>query len=255
MQNQQIICGRHAVREVAYTPGLRQPPHWHAEAGMTLVLGGSIRECVGAREEFGSALSVVVKPAGVRHADAIGQSGARTLQILFDPLVTDCPPYRAVTEGWRWLHAQPVAAAMLALLRAVRAAAAPHVLQDLVTDAVAAIEPQSALTGTPPSWLRRIREAIDDEPESSVTLGELARCAGLHAVSLARAFRRHYGRTLTDYRRAARLRRAAAAIAGSDRTLSRIAYEAGFSDHPHLSREFQLAAGLSPSEFRKITRG
>jgi AraC-like DNA-binding protein len=222
---------------------------------MTLVLSGDIRENVVWAEEFASALSVVVKPADVRHANEIGPRGAHTLQILFDPAHTSCHAYAPVNDRWRWLHAQPAAAALLAVLRGLRSDAHPGLLQDQVTEAVAAVAGDPLCTGAPPVWLRRIREAVDDNPQSVITVGELARAADLHAVSLSRAFRRHYGCSLTEYRRAVRLRRAAAAIESSRSTFSRIAYEAGFADHSHLTRTFQSIAGLNPTEFRKLAQG
>jgi AraC-like DNA-binding protein len=44
-------------------------------------------------------------------------------------------------------------------------------------------------------------------------------------------------------------------IEGSCHAISRIAYEAGYADHPHLCREFRTAAGMSPTAFRKLARG
>jgi AraC family transcriptional regulator len=250
-----LDAGSVRLREIAYAPGLRQPRHTHDEASLTLVLGGDVRETVGAREEVGSALSVVFKPAGVEHANDVGRRGARTLQIVFPAGVPAELGLRPRDASWRWLHAGPPARPLLRLLALARGNDRNALaMGDVVLDALAALLPDPrAHSGGPPRWLERVREELHDEPLHARTARELAADAGAHPVTLSRAFRRHYGCTLTEYRRRARLRRAAGAIEGSRATLSRVAHDAGFADHPHLCREFRAATGLSPSRFRTLT--
>lgn len=252
-----ITTDSFVLREVTYGPSIRQEPHAHSNASLTLLLAGSIRETAGSREEFGSALSVVVKPAGLVHADEVGTHGARTLQIVFDETAVSC-----LTEGgsglgyWRWLHVATAAQGMLNLLRLLRCSStAPEaLLHEGVLETIAMLGPESRSGGEPPRWLRIVREALDDQPHLSPRVDELAVLVGTHPVSLSRAFRRHYGCTITAYRQRERLRRAAAAINGDSHDISRIAHESGFSDHPHLCREFRGATGMTPTEFRALAR-
>lgn len=246
--------GPFRVREIGYAPGYRQPPHSHSVASVTLVLSGAIRESSSCREEVGSALSVVVKPAGVVHSDEVGPGGARTLQIAFDEsCIGQLVDGAGELAEWRWHHGRRVAAAMLALLRMVRASSA-DALEDSIVDALAALPDDPPLPGEPPLWVRRAREALDDDLHRNPPVRELARVVGAHPVSLSRAFRRHYGCTLTEYRRRERIRRAAASIAGTGASLTRIAHDAGYADHPHLCRDFRDVAGLSPSRFRTLAQ-
>jgi AraC family transcriptional regulator len=78
--------------------------------------------------------------------------------------------------------------------------------------------------------------------------------AGVHPVSLARAFRHHYGCTVGEYIRRLRIRYACDRLLGSDDSLVEIAYAAGFSHQAHLSRTFKRTLGLSPSQFRRLRR-
>jgi AraC family transcriptional regulator len=251
---QAISCGPFRAREIAYAPGLRQRQHSHPLTGVTLVLAGAIRESASSREEVGSALSVVVKPAGLEHADDVGPHGARTLQLAFDPSsLGDLAEQAGDLDRWRWLHGRPVAAALLTLLRLLRGSSS-CLAEDAIVDALAAVPDDPPLTGEPPAWLRIAREALDDDLHRSPPVRDLARAAGTHPVSLSRAFRRHFGCTITEYRRRERLRRAASAIAGTRESLSRVAHSAGYADHPHLCREFRVAMGLSPSDFRDLSR-
>jgi AraC family transcriptional regulator len=234
---------------------MRQPPHDHDHFGMTVVLAGEIRESTRWGDEIGSAFSVVVKPAGVTHADEIGPHGANTVQVAFDAATAEGLGARASIERWRWLHGGPGAAPLLQLARAlVHGTPNEDDLEDRAFEAITNIAQPAPALADAPVWLGRVKEALDDQPEAGVTVRELASMAGVHPVSVSRSFRRHYGHTITEYRRRARLRRAAASIARSRVSLSRSAHEAGYADHAHLCREFRRALGLTPSEFRAVLR-
>ncbi|MEX0894096.1 MAG: AraC family transcriptional regulator, partial [Gemmatimonadota bacterium] len=109
--------------------------------------------------------------------------------------------------------------------------------------------------GGAPGWLRRVREELDDRPTETVRVRDVAVDAGVHPVSLARAFRRHFGVSITTYRKRQRLQRAAHAAAGSAAPLGRIAHASGYADQAHFCREFRRAAGITPSGFRRLVGG
>lgn len=246
-------AGPFRIRRIDYPPGLRQSSHHHESFGLTVVLAGRIRETTRSGEETGSPLSVVVKPAGVTHADEIGPGGASTLQVAFDPETAAGLEAAGPLDRWRWLHTGPPVGPLLRLARMLgRRTTAPEDLEETAVEALASVGDDEPPGGDPPAWLARVREALDDELTTGVTVQSLARRAGVHPVSLSRAFRRHYGRTITEYRRRARLRRAAASISSSPSSLSTIAHRVGYSDHPHLCREFRRETGLTPSQFRRI---
>ncbi len=254
-----LAAGPFRVREMLYAPGVRQRTHTHPCAGVTLVLAGAIREEAAGTDEIGSALSLVVKPADFPHADLVGPRGARTLQIALvdgaDAAAWPSVPRDDTHLGrWRWLHARPAASAMFSLFRLVRSGASADALCEGIVETLSALPEDAPLSGRPPAWLRRAREALDDATAKSASVAELARDVGAHPVSLSRAFRRHYRCSVTEYRRRQRLQRAAAAIESSAHDLSRIAQDAGYADHPHLCREFRSAAGVSPSRFRALVR-
>lgn len=251
------LAGPFRIRRIDYPPGLRQPRHSHDAAGMTVILAGDIRERTTSGEATGSALSVVVKPAGVEHADEVGPRGARTLQVAILPeTAEELSEGGAALDRWRWLHGPPASAPLLGLARALRLGEARgRGLEDRVLEAVAALGVEEMpRAGAPPAWLVRVREALDDELEAGIGVRELAQRAGAHPVSVSRAFRRHYGITVTEYRRRERVRRAAARMAASSLSLSRIGHGTGHADHPHLCREFKRLTGLTPSQFRGLAR-
>ncbi|MGH7477886.1 MAG: AraC family transcriptional regulator [Longimicrobiales bacterium] len=248
-----VAAGPFRLREIRYPAGLRQPRHAHDACGITLVVAGVIRERAGSTEEIASALSIVVKPAGVEHSDDMGPRGARTLQIAFEPDWARRFEEGGVDIGqWRWLHGRCAAAGFLAVLRSLSGTSALE-LEDLVLEAVSAIPCREANDRVPPPWLGRVVESLQDEPVGRSTVRELADEVGAHPVTVSRAFKAHYGCTISEYRRRVRLRRAAASIDEASRSLSRVAHAAGYADHAHLCREFRESTGLTPSEFRRLT--
>lgn len=253
-------------------------PHAHPHSSVTLVLRGEILECVGAREEIAGPLSVVVKPAGVIHSDTFGPRGAHTLQIGIagageggspreaggagDPGVAGdwADSADAWMEGWKWHHAHAGVRQFVALARDAGAwgSAPPRSIESRAWEVLGALSGacDTARAGTPPPWLLRAREALDDRLadrlSEAIEVRELAECAGVHPISLTRAFKRHFGETVTEYRLRARLRRAVRLLATGSTSISAVAHSAGFSDHPHFCRAFRQATGVSPSDYRRL---
>lgn len=242
------------VRQVDYAPGYRQAPHAHDTTGITLVLDGSFRETAHGREEEASALSVVVKPAGTVHADVVGPRGARTVFVGIRDEATLLPEPSDL-GSWRWLHAGPGVQPLLDLRRAVldltTAPDAEEMVLELLSEVTEAPAPRH---GDAPFWVRRAREILDDLAAERIRVRDLAEQVRVHPVSLTRAFRRAYGVPVTTYRRRVRLRRAAAEVVGSDRSLGSIAHDAGYADQAHMCREVRQTTGLTPSGLRRVAR-
>src|SRR5688572_19382624 len=128
------------VSEQSYPPKLRQARHFHEETTVTIVLGGSLWEKVGAVEEIAQPLSIVVKPAGTEHANEFGAAGTRTLQ-------TRIPATESVSfsecdsslNRWGWQPAGVAVASFAKLLLALRTPADCDALQMYATEALAAL--------------------------------------------------------------------------------------------------------------------
>jgi len=108
--------------------------------------------------------------------------------------------------------------------------------------------------GLPPGVLRRVREYIEAHLEYHVSLQVLAGIAGLSIWHFARAFKQSEGVTPHDYLVRRRLQRALELLAGTDLSLSAIAYASGFCDHGHFTRRFRQHFGVTPSRYRWLLR-
>jgi AraC family transcriptional regulator len=103
-------------------------------------------------------------------------------------------------------------------------------------------------------WLQEARQLIHERAPRAATLSGLAAELGVHPVHLARCFRREYGVTVGAYARGLRLEWAAARLTDADASLAEIAAEAGFADQSHFTRAFKVHTGLTPAQYRALTR-
>jgi AraC-type DNA-binding domain-containing proteins len=103
----------------------------------------------------------------------------------------------------------------------------------------------------PTACIRRVRDRIDADPATPVTLIELAKEAGLSRYQLIRAFARELGLTPHAYILQRRIALAQRLIrAGCD--LAEVASEAGFCDQSHLTRRFVRQFGVTPRRYAVV---
>jgi AraC family transcriptional regulator len=246
-----------AVDHVAYPPHFRQANHSHAWASLTLALRGSFEERHGRACELALPLSLVIKRAGVPHADVYGSEGCENLQIRLpdDMELNEILP----EEGsLKWHHrGGPAVAAFLSLAKLLAEhprTAAPEI-EFALYDVIAAIGPPPLSSGVPPRWLLRNKEQLDDSlPTAPPTLKQLGLESGVHPVHLTRQFKRYFGCSVREYLKSRRSQLAALHLAMGSHRVTEVAHRLGFFDHPHLCRDFRSFAAMSPKDFGALVR-
>jgi AraC-like DNA-binding protein len=123
--------------------------------------------------------------------------------------------------------------------------------EELLHDLLGVEHDLEPMTGDPPLWLKRAREAIAEVPEK-LFIQEVAREAGVHRVQLSRMFHRFYGIPPSLFRHRALIARAVDGLVRSDARVSDIAAEAGFYDQAHLTRSLRRDTGLTPGFLRTL---
>jgi AraC-like DNA-binding protein len=108
----------------------------------------------------------------------------------------------------------------------------------------------SSITSSAVARVTRAVRLIERYPETRLTLGRLAREAGLSAYHFLRVFESLTGVTPHQYVLRARLRHAAARLAVERANVLDIAFDSGFGDVSNFNRAFRAEFGLSPREFR-----
>ena len=105
------------------------------------------------------------------------------------------------------------------------------------------IQPRDGVTAQVAAAARIIRESGGTTPIAS-----LARRVAMSQSALERQFRIATGTTPKGFSRLARLQRVCG-LWDLGKDLTTIAYEAGYTDQPHLVRDFQFFAGMPPQQF------
>ena len=104
---------------------------------------------------------------------------------------------------------------------------------------------------------RAVRGALwlEAHAHEDLDLQRVARASGVSAFHFLRLFARVTGVTPHQYLLRTRLRRAARLLAADERAIAAIAYDVGFGDLSNFVRTFHRAAGASPRQFRRASRG
>jgi AraC family transcriptional regulator len=246
------------VTEARYDEPRTLPLHAHQRAVVVFVLGGMVRERFGTRLEDCARGTALTIPAGHWHSETftdqpthgliveIGDDQARALRLSGTALNR-----HAAVRGHQ------VAALGDALYREFRRpddATALAVDGLLLQLAAAATRQSSRARRESPRWLTRVTDAIRADLKAPLKIADLAHDAGVHPVSLARAFRRHYGCSPADFIRRLRVEAARSTLARTDLPLSAVARLAGFADQSHLTRIFRRTVGTTPGCYRREFR-
>ena len=103
-----------------------------------------------------------------------------------------------------------------------------------------------------PSWAKEIRDLIQDQIDTNLTLKELSKDLNIHPAYLSREFSKYFDNlSFGDYIRKQRIEKAIEYLNNSNFPLTKIAYLTGFSDQSHFTRIFKKHTGKNPSVFRK----
>lgn len=98
--------------------------------------------------------------------------------------------------------------------------------------------------------VRHVRRFLARHVNGPISLTQVASAFHLSQAHLTRRFRDATGMTIKQCHEAMRLQRAADQLVHSDRTVTQVADDLGFSTVHHLSRRFKRHFGVSPIQYR-----
>ncbi|MFL6447318.1 MAG: helix-turn-helix domain-containing protein [Bryobacteraceae bacterium] len=112
--------------------------------------------------------------------------------------------------------------------------------------------PQKAapITADESAQLNRILDLLHKRFAEPIRVQDVRAVGNLSERSLHRLFVRHLGENLTDYLSRLRMGRACMWLVETDRPISIIAADAGFTNLSNFNRRFRSARRMSPKEFR-----
>ena len=110
---------------------------------------------------------------------------------------------------------------------------------------------KSAVEPLPPRILRRIRDRIEAELDTELSLASLAKESGYSRAHFLRMFRAATGLTPHQYVLERRLGTAQQLLRQSKMLLVDIALQCGFSSQTHMNDVFRKRLGVTPLEYRR----
>ena len=102
----------------------------------------------------------------------------------------------------------------------------------------------------PDPRLRTVLAYLSENSGGPVSQADAARLVRLSPAAFSRFFRRSVGKTFQAYLTDMRLSEACRQLLESDRTISQIAFDAGFGNLSNFNRSFRIARGMPPGKFR-----
>ena len=243
-----------SLSETVYPQGLILSRHCHANAYLSFILSGSYTEKYLDRACICAEGALRFLPPGQLHENEYSM-GVRCLLVKIEPRMLDRlgdhSPVLATPGEVPGLASSWLANRLVREFNGednVAPLAIEGVLLEILAESARAIAEAGGMNA--PSWLRRVREALEDSYLLAPSLSELAAIAGVHPVHLSREFRKHYQSTIGEYIRKRRIEHASHMLANTDTPLSEIALTCGFSDQSHFCAMFKSHTGMTPAKFR-----
>ena len=106
-----------------------------------------------------------------------------------------------------------------------------------------------------PLWATELKEIIQDQVDTGITLKQLSKDLDINAAYLSREFSKYFNDlSFGEYIRKLRIEKAIEYLNTSNYSLTKIAYLTGFSDQSHFTRIFKKHTEQNPSVYRKKLR-
>jgi signal transduction histidine kinase/AraC-like DNA-binding protein len=124
-------------------------------------------------------------------------------------------------------------------------------LEETLTHVDTALERERRLSDEAQHLVRQAMAYIHEHYAASISRSDLARHVALSEDYLTACFRKELGVTPIAYLNRYRVHQARQLLTGTDKTITEVALEVGFSDSGYFSRIFRREVGVSPEAYRR----
>lgn len=114
------------------------------------------------------------------------------------------------------------------------------------------VQPLQTLSKAPPNWLKQVKSLLENQWNEWPSLAQLSDSVNVHPVTISSLFNHYYHVTISDFLRILKVEHAIQMIQNSEKPLTEIALECGFSDQSHFTRVFKSKTGFLPARYRRV---
>jgi AraC-like DNA-binding protein len=232
--------------------------HTHPTFTIALVEEGAAAFELGGHRYVAPAGTVFVIPPGAAHTGRSATARGYTYKVLYvDPehaaAALGAPPQRGRATADVVIDDPRLAAGLARVHRLLAGASGCLEGDESVTLSLATLGSLVAARPSPRSRrphpaVSRARAYLEDHFTERVSLDDLARSAGVSPFHLTRTFHSELGMPPSTYQRQLRIELAKQRLRDGA-PAARVAADCGFSDQPHLVREFKRVVGVTPGAF------
>jgi AraC family transcriptional regulator len=247
------------LAESIYPAGLRMPIHDHEPTYLSLLLEGAYTETSNQGERTCKPSTIVFHPPGDRHAVDFHNAEVRIFRVeIKSRWLERTLEYGSAPESSSDFHGGLISTLCWRLYGEFQNGdvCSPLTIEGLMLEITAELlRLQVNKVGkAPPRWLKEARDTVSANISEPPSIDALAQMVGVHPVSLAREFRRHYRCTIGEYVRQIRIETACQELTNSEAPLSMVATNAGFYDQSHFANTFRRYTGMTPKQYRATER-
>ncbi|NLR90979.1 helix-turn-helix domain-containing protein [Flammeovirga agarivorans] len=96
-----------------------------------------------------------------------------------------------------------------------------------------------------------IKDVIDKNLKEKPIVKQLSRDFGINTGKMSKVFKSLFGETIYQYYKKQRIQEVKEQVTYTNKTLTEIAFDYGFTDVQHFSKNFKQAFGITPTDIRK----
>jgi AraC family transcriptional regulator len=245
------------LTRAVYASGAKVSAHDHQNHSWTALLAGRFEERFRTTSISCEPGSLLGKPAHATHSNGYGPDGATILVVEVTERADTVQPYVAQLFSGVTFLPPSVSGRIVRRLQASlesQSAGRELILQSALLDMAGTLVGARATRFRNQRWLDRVADRLRAEFAQPPHLDDLARDAGVHPVYLCAAFRSRFQCSPGEFVRRIRLNAARRLVETTTDSVSSIAFQCGYADQSHLTRQFSAAFGCSPRRHRKLAR-
>jgi AraC family transcriptional regulator len=247
------------LMEAVYAPKLEVPKHSHQQANFCIALEGICTERFGEKTREYKPFTLDFLPPDTPHSLIFHAAEVRCFTMDIAPRWLErAREYSLLVDSSVHCYSGVLAELFMRLYKEVTwmDEASPLAIEGLALEMLAEVSRRRIVTreSRNAQWLRQVKDLLHAQFSEPPDLTGIAEAVGVHPVHLTREFRKQFHCTVGEYIRQLRVEYACRQLSSSSTALAEIASTAGFSDQSHFSRTFKRQIGMTPAQYRAISR-